>query len=123
MEDRSMRRIGILSFSSPGHYYPLTALGRRLQSRGHDVIYWQVAAHVGLPFVRAAAALPVEPDDSVPPVIFPWPHRSGVAARLRNRLGNAASGWILSGVLRTINQQRRAWGLPPARDIQSLFSK
>src|SRR5262245_58136333 len=38
-----MRRIGILSFSSPGHYYPLTALGRRLQSRGHKVVYFQVA--------------------------------------------------------------------------------
>ena len=37
------RRIGILSFSSPGHYYPLTALGRRLQSRGHEVVYFQVA--------------------------------------------------------------------------------
>src|ERR1700749_271023 len=42
-ERRSMRRIGILSFSSPGHYYPLTALGRRLQSRGHEVVYFQVA--------------------------------------------------------------------------------
>src|SRR5262249_39360913 len=40
---RSRRRIGILSFSSPGHYYPLTALGRRLQARGHDVVYFQVA--------------------------------------------------------------------------------
>src|SRR5215470_1139565 len=38
-----MRRIGILSFSSPGHYYPLTALGRRLRSRGHEVVYFQVA--------------------------------------------------------------------------------
>jgi hypothetical protein len=38
-----MRRIGILSFSSPGHYYPLTALGRRLQARGHEVVYFQVA--------------------------------------------------------------------------------
>src|SRR5262249_31942621 len=41
-EGRSPRRIGILSFSSPGHYYPLTALGRRLQSRGHQVVYFQV---------------------------------------------------------------------------------
>src|SRR5215468_6476529 len=38
-----VRRIGILSFSSPGHYYPLTALGRRLRSRGHEVVYFQVA--------------------------------------------------------------------------------
>src|SRR6476619_5804052 len=42
-EGRFRRRIGILSFSSPGHYYPLTALGRRLQSRGHEVVYFQVA--------------------------------------------------------------------------------
>src|ERR1700729_1684118 len=42
-EGRSERRIGILSYSSPGHYYPLTALGRRLQSRGHEVVYFHVA--------------------------------------------------------------------------------
>src|ERR1700747_2462953 len=42
-EGRSGRRIGILRFSSPGHYYPLTALGRRLQSRGHEVVFFQVA--------------------------------------------------------------------------------
>src|SRR6516162_9940103 len=38
-----MRRTGILSFSSPGHYYPITALGRRLQARGHRVVYFQIA--------------------------------------------------------------------------------
>src|SRR5215813_6393894 len=42
-EGQSRRRLGILSFASPGHYYPLTALGRRLQSRGHQVVYFQVA--------------------------------------------------------------------------------
>src|SRR6516162_2392043 len=202
-----MRRIGILSFSSPGHYYPLTALGRRLQTRGHEVVYFQVAdleqpiraaglqfrqigrddfppgslrardeevcklkglaalrcglrgierkarmlfqdapaairdegidalivdqiemaggtvaEHLGLPFVSAAAALPVNADASVPLCIFPWPHRTGVGARFRNRVGNAAFGWIFSMVLRTINRQRRAWGLPPARDLDALFS-
>ena len=48
-ERRSRRRVGILSFSSPGHFYPLTALGRRLQARGHEVVYFQVEigrAHV-----------------------------------------------------------------------------
>jgi MGT family glycosyltransferase len=203
-----MRRIGILSFSSPGHFYPLTALGRRLQSRGHEVVYFQVpdlerpirasglqfrqigrkdfppgslrardeelgelkglaalrcalrgiklnakmlfrdaptairdesvdslivdqiemaggtvAEYLGLPFVSVAVALPINLDSSVPPVNLPWSHRSGMVARLRNRLGNAASDWIFSGVLRTINQQRRAWGLPPAADVNSLFSK
>src|SRR5262249_14014865 len=42
-DGRRRHRIGFLSFSSPGHYYPLTALGRRLQSRGHKVVYFQVA--------------------------------------------------------------------------------
>src|SRR5262245_2368372 len=51
-EGRSRRRIGILSFSSPGHYYPLTALGRRLQSRGHEVVFFQVADLE--PAIRAA---------------------------------------------------------------------
>jgi MGT family glycosyltransferase len=207
MKGRSRRRIGILSFSSPGHFYPLTALGRRLQARGHEVIYFQVAdlerpiraaglkfrqigredfplgslrardeevcklkglaalrcglrgierksmmlfrdaptairdegidallvdqvefaggtvaEHLGLPFVSAAAALPINLDVRVPPCIFPWPHREGIAARLRNRLGNAAFKWIGSGIVRTINRQRQAWGLPQVRDFQSLFS-
>jgi MGT family glycosyltransferase len=205
---QSRRRIGILSFSSPGHYYPLTALGRRLQSRGHDVVYFQVAdlerpiraaglrfrqigrddfppgslrardeelcklkglaalkcglrritrkaemlfrdapaairdegvdsllvdqvemaggtvaEHLGLPFVSVAAALPINTDPLIPHCIYPWRHRAGVWARLRNRVGNAASEWIVSGVLRTINQQRLAWGLPPSRNLNALFSR
>src|SRR6516225_4622367 len=183
-EGRSLRRIGILSFSSPGHYYPLTALGRRLQSRGHEVVYFQVAdlerpiraaglrfreigredfppgalrardeevgkltgraalrcglrgierkammlfrdapaairdegidaliidqiemaggtvaEYMGLPFVSAAAALPVNLDTSVPPCTMPWCHRDGVGARLRNWAGNAAFEWLFfSGI-------------------------
>jgi UDP:flavonoid glycosyltransferase YjiC (YdhE family) len=207
-ERRSRRRIGILSFSSPGHYYPLTALGRRLQSRGHQVVYFQVADleqpiraaglqfrqigredfplgslrarheevgklsglaalrcglrgirlksmmlfrdapaairdegidalivdqiepaggtvadHLGIPFVSVAAALPVDLDPSVPPVTLPWPHRIGLWTRLRNRVGNTACEWTFSGVVRTINQQRRAWGLPAARGFNGMFSR
>jgi len=191
-----MRRIGILSFSSPGHYYPLTALGRRLQSRGHEVVYFQVAdleqpireaglefrqigrddfppgslrtrdeelgkltgraalrcglrgierkaemlfrdapgairdadvdslivdqiepaggtvaEYLGLPFVSVAAALPVNLDPSAPPVNVPWSHRTGLGARLRNWVGNRVVERIFSGVVGTINRQRRAWGL------------
>jgi zeaxanthin glucosyltransferase len=202
-----MHRIGILSFSSPGHFYPLTALGRRLQSRGHEVVYLQVAdlerpiraaglefrqigredfplgalrardeelgrlkglaamrcalrgigqkammlfrdapaairdagvdslivdqiemaggtvaEHLGLPFVSVAAALPINLDVSVPPVNLPWPYGTGVRARLRNWVGNAACEWTFSGVVSTINRQRRAWGLPPVRNFNALFS-
>jgi MGT family glycosyltransferase len=206
-ERASGHRIGILSFSSPGHYFPLTALGRRLQSRGHEVVYFQVAdleppiraaglrfrqigredfppgalrardeelgqleglaalrcglrgirlkslmlfrdapaairaegvnalivdqiesaggtvaEHLGLPFVSVAAALPVNLDASVPPVTLPWSHRVGRWARVRNWVGNKASAWTFSGVVGTINQQRRAWGLPAVRDFNGMFS-
>jgi UDP:flavonoid glycosyltransferase YjiC (YdhE family) len=201
------RRIGILSLSSPGHFYPLTALGRRLQSRGHDVVYFQVAdlespiraaglrfrqigeqdfplgslrardeelgkltgraamrcglrgierkaemlfldapaaihdegvdslvvdqiepaggtvaEHQGLPFVSVAAALPVNLDLSAPPINVPWPHRTGVLARLRNWVGNRVVERIFSGVMGTINLQRRRRGLPRLRNFNALFS-
>jgi zeaxanthin glucosyltransferase len=204
---RTRRRVGILSYSSPGHYYPLTALGRRLQSRGHEVVYLQVAdlerpiraaglqfrqigredfplgalrardeelgqlkgltamrcalrgirqkammlfrdapaairdagvdslivdqmemaggtvaEHLGLPFVSAAAALPINLDLSSPPVNLPWPHGTGVRNRLWNWVGNTACEWTFSGVVSTINRQRRAWGLPPVRNFNALFS-
>src|SRR5262245_8484270 len=202
-----MRRIGILSFSSPGHYYPLTALGRRLQSRGHEVVYFQVAdleqpiraaglrfrqigehdfplgslrtrdeelgkltgraalrcglrgierkammlfrdapgairdervdslivdqiepaggtvaEYLGLPFVSVAAALPVNLDPSAPPVNVPWPHRTGLGARLRNWVGNRVVERIFSGVMGTINRQRAVWGLPRLQNFNALFS-
>ena len=81
-----------------------------------------VAEHLGLPFISVAAALPVNLHPSVPPVNLPWSHRVGIGARLRNRLGDAASERTFSGVLRTINRQRRAWGLPAARGMNDAFS-
>jgi MGT family glycosyltransferase len=81
-----------------------------------------VAEYLGLPFVSAAAALPVNLDTSVPPCTLPWSHRVGVGARLRNWAGNAVFKWMLSGILRTINRQRQAWGLPTARGLNDTFS-
>src|SRR6201999_3975982 len=55
-------RIGFLSLPVPGHLNPMTALARRLQSRGHDVVFisiLDVAAFVdaaGLPFVPCSEA-------------------------------------------------------------------
>ena len=81
-----------------------------------------VAEHLGLPFVSAAVALPINTDSSVPPCHLPWSHRVGVRARLRNWAGNAIFQWMLSGILRTINRQRQAWGLPAARGLNDTFS-
>jgi hypothetical protein len=53
---------------------------------------------------------------------LPWSHRVGVGARFRNWAGNAAFEWIFSGVRRTINRQRRAWGLPAVQGLNGTFS-
>jgi MGT family glycosyltransferase len=83
-----------------------------------------VAEHLDLPFVSAAAALPVNLDTSVPPCTLPWSHRVGIGARLRNWAGNATFEWIFfSGVRRTINRQRREWGLPAVRGLNDTFSR
>ena len=202
-----MSRIGILSVAAPGHIYPLVALGKRLRSKGHEVVYFQVADveapiraaglefhligetdfppgtirklddeigrlqglaglrcairrivkssrmilrdapdavrkegidalivdqcemaggavadHLALPFVSAAAALPLNQDSSVPFVFYPWSHGFGLSTRIRNRLGDAFMGGVVSPVIRAVNQQRRAWGLPPCRTMNSTFS-
>src|SRR5215470_1464953 len=59
-------RIGFLSLPVPGHLNPMTALARKLQSRGHDVVFMSLADFApfveaaGLPFVPCSeAAYPV----------------------------------------------------------------
>jgi MGT family glycosyltransferase len=81
-----------------------------------------VAEHLGLPYVNVAAALPVNLDVSVPPVTFPWSHRVGPWARLRNWIGNTASELSFSGLVKIINEKRRAWGLAPIDGFNGLNS-
>ena len=47
-----MSHFGILSFPGTGHLHPLTALGRELVRRGHQVTVFQVADVE--PLIRAA---------------------------------------------------------------------
>ena len=45
-------RIGFLSLPVPGHLNPMTTLARKLQSRGHDVVFISLVDTA--PFVEAA---------------------------------------------------------------------
>src|SRR5262244_323720 len=53
-----MMRIGFLSLPVPGHLNPMTTLARKLQSRGHDVVF--ISLTDVAPFVEAAG-LPFAP--------------------------------------------------------------
>ncbi|MDG3002307.1 glycosyltransferase [Paludisphaera mucosa] len=197
-----------MSLPSPGHAYPMAALGRKLQSKGHEVVVFQlpdyerrvreagleyreigrtsyppgsmreidarlgrlkgmaalrytirevagstrmvlddapdairaagvealvvdqaqvaggtVAERLGLPFVSVALALPLNVDAETPPFQFPWRHREGFAARLRNRAGHVlaqAMGWPVAKV---IQSRRRAWGMPLLGGVNAAFSR
>jgi len=56
-------RIGFLSLPVPGHLNPMTTLARKLQSRGHDVVFISLAdtapfvEAAGLPFVPCSEAI------------------------------------------------------------------
>jgi zeaxanthin glucosyltransferase len=45
-------KIGFISFPIPGHFNPMGALARQLQSRNHDVVIFSLP--VGESFARAA---------------------------------------------------------------------
>src|SRR5215467_9646823 len=58
----AIMRIGFLSLPVPGHLNPMTTLARKLQSRGHDVVFISLAdvapfvEAAGLPFVPCSEA-------------------------------------------------------------------
>jgi len=44
-------KIGFICPNVPGHLNPLTALGRHLQARGHEVVFLYSTGAAGLPFI------------------------------------------------------------------------
>jgi zeaxanthin glucosyltransferase len=58
-------RIGFLSLPVPGHLNPMTALARKLQSRGHDVVFISLVDTA--PFVEAAGVSFVPCSETVYP--------------------------------------------------------
>lgn len=56
-----MARMGVFCFAGAGHLYPMTALARRLEERGHEVVFFGIAdteekVHAaGMKFVQIGA--------------------------------------------------------------------
>lgn len=75
-----------------------------------------IAEYLGLPFVNIAIALPVAPDEFVPPYFTGWKYRTDVIGRIRNRLGYRRYSHLIRPILELVNRQRSEWGLPSFRD-------
>jgi MGT family glycosyltransferase len=81
-----------------------------------------VAERAGVPFVTICSALMWHEEPDIPPAFTSWPFAEDRRARLRNRLGYAAFHWYVGPVLRRINRQRAAWGLPRVQHIGDVHS-
>src|ERR1019366_9664584 len=81
-----------------------------------------VAEHMGLPFVNVCPSLPLNREPAIPPPFVPWGYSRGWLARVRNRLGYAASDRLIAPIQKTLNGWRANWGLNRLRSPDDSFS-
>src|SRR5579872_6650506 len=82
-----------------------------------------VAEHLGIPFVTVCNALALNREPDVPPPFSPWGYSESAWARLRNRVGYAASDWILAPVRRVLADYRNRWKLPAFTTPEDSYSR
>jgi zeaxanthin glucosyltransferase len=82
-----------------------------------------VAEHLSLPFVSVCPSLPLNREPAIPPPFVPWGYSAEWWARLRNRLGYAATDRLIAPIQKTLNGFRLTWGLRPLRSPDDSFSK
>lgn len=81
-----------------------------------------IADHLGLPYATVFSALMGHEEPNVPPIYRAWPYEDSARARRRNRLGAWGFAIYNRPLLRRINRQRAAWGLPPRRTKADHYS-
>ena len=81
-----------------------------------------VADHLAVPSVTVANALMFNIEWDVPPWSTPWLPSRSVVARARNYLLFSASKLLIASLIRSVNERRAAWGLPPRPDPIDWFS-
>jgi|HubBroStandDraft_6_1064221.scaffolds.fasta_scaffold04831_4 zeaxanthin glucosyltransferase len=87
-------RIGFLSLPVPGHLNPMTALARKLQSRGHDVVFMSLADVA--PFVQAAG-LPFVPCSEI---AYPAGSLGSLVRRLSELSGEEALHFTVNAMMK-----------------------
>jgi len=103
-------RIGFLSLPVPGHLNPMTTLARKLQSRGHDVVFISLADVA--PFVEAAG-IPFVPCSEKA-----YPH--GAAAKLARRLSELSGEEALHF---TVNSMMKGYTASLYESLPATLSK
>jgi zeaxanthin glucosyltransferase len=81
-----------------------------------------VAEHLGIPFVTICNALAINRDPVAPPPFTDWAYQDTAWARLRNKVGYAASDALTRPITKVVAQYRALWKLPPLRSPDDSFS-
>jgi MGT family glycosyltransferase len=82
-----------------------------------------VAEHLGLPFITVCNALAINRDPVAPPPFTGWMYRDSAWARLRNKVGYAASDWLTRPIATVVAEYRKKWRLPALRSPDDSFSR
>ena len=82
-----------------------------------------VAERLALPFVTVCNALLINRDPVAPPPFTPWAYTDAAWARLRNRVGYAASDRITKPIADAVAIYRREWKLPALASPDDSFSR
>ncbi|WP_210209682.1 glycosyltransferase [Aureimonas flava] len=81
-----------------------------------------LAAHLGLPFVSVASALPIDPDPATPPPFLDWPFDDSAEGLRRNRGGRRVAGLLLRRQAEAIRRSALSLGLPPRGGMEDWLA-
>lgn len=81
-----------------------------------------IAELLQIPFVTICNALTMNREAGVPPGFSPWAHQDSLWARIRNRVGYAASDVMLRRVTGVVGRYRKQWRLPKQHQTDQSFS-
>lgn len=81
-----------------------------------------VAEYLGIPFVTVACIPPMIKGDRYPPFYFGWDGGQDWASRFRNQVGITMLTRVAAPIFKVVNQQRKAWGIPPIHAAGKFLS-
>lgn len=82
-----------------------------------------VADHLGLPHVSVAAALPINSEPAVPPLLLPWRYDPSPFGVKRNLAAYEVIKWALRPFGEVIRHYAKAWNLGPRHRIDQCLSR
>lgn len=76
-----------------------------------------IAESLNLPFICVSCGQAIHRRSDVPPFFTPWGYHNAAWARVRNQIAYSILDYSCQPILKTINEYRQSWKLPPYNHI------